>query len=132
VNKCAAIKADGTRCGSGAVGGSQYCYMHNPANAEAIKRATSKAGRTGGGGRAKPTNDLKRLQKRFEELAQKVLDGEIERSDGAVASQLLNGARACARDLRAREHEELLARLEKIEEHLEDQRKARQGARYGT
>jgi hypothetical protein len=37
-----------------------------------------------------------------------------------VAGQLLNGARACVRDgLAAREQEELLARLEALEEALE-------------
>ena len=60
------------------------------------------------------------VQGRFEELADKVLAGEVERSVGAVVGQLLNGARACARDgLAAREQEELVARLTALEEELE-------------
>ena len=64
--------------------------------------------------------ELARLQARFVDLAEKVLDGDIERGVGAVAGQLLNGARACVRDaLAAREQEELVARLEALEEVLE-------------
>jgi hypothetical protein len=52
----------------------------------------------------------------FEELADKVLNGEVERAAGAVAGQLLNGARACVRDgLMAREQEELVERMEELE-----------------
>jgi hypothetical protein len=52
-------------------------------------------------------------------LADKVLAGQIERADGAVAGQLLNGARACVRDaLAAREQEEIVERLEELEEGL--------------
>jgi len=69
------------------------------------------------------------LQHRFEELADKVLEGEIERSVGAVAGQLLNGARACVRDgLAAREQEELIGRLEQLEEAQEAVRDNRYGA----
>jgi hypothetical protein len=60
-----------------------------------------------------------------------VLAGEIERGVGAVAGQLLNGARACVRDaLAAREQEELVARLEVLEEALE--RQDTRGGRYGA
>jgi hypothetical protein len=47
-----------------------------------------------------------------------VLSGEVERGVGAVAGQLLNGARACIRDvLTAREQEELEARITALEEN---------------
>jgi len=72
--------------------------------------------------------ELARLQARFEELAEKVLCGEIERGVGAVAGQLLNGARACVRDaLAAREQEELVGRLEELERLLEGS-ESRRGA----
>jgi hypothetical protein len=63
-------------------------------------------------------------------LAEDVLSGEIERGVGAVAGQLLNGARACVRDaLAAREQEEeLIERLEALEEALEQ----REGHPYGA
>jgi hypothetical protein len=47
-----------------------------------------------------------------------------------VVGQLLNGARACVRDgLAAREQEELVARLEALEEALERNSESR---RYGA
>jgi len=69
------------------------------------------------------------LQERFEELAEQVLKGDIPRADGAVAGQLLNGARACIRDLLAAcEQEEMVERLEALEEALERQKAKRYGA----
>jgi hypothetical protein len=66
------------------------------------------------------------LQHRFEELADKVLEGEIERGSAAIAGQLLGGARACIRDaLTAREQEELIERLERLEQALEQDKEGR-------
>jgi hypothetical protein len=115
---CAGIKADGGRCGAQAKRNSQWCMGHDPEKAEARRRRASKGGRRGGRGR--PSLELARLQARFEALADKVLVGDVERGIGAVAGQLLNGARACVRDgLAAREQEELVARLEEVEETLQ-------------
>src|ERR687898_839328 len=115
---CAGIKADGGRCGAQAMRNSQWCINHDPDKAEARRRRASKGGKRGGRGR--PSVELARLQARFEELAEKVVSGEVERGVGAVAGQLLNGARACVRDgLAAREQEELVARLESLEEAVE-------------
>jgi hypothetical protein len=125
---CAGIKADGGRCGAQAMRNSQWCIGHDPEQAEARRRRASKGGKRGGRGR--PVAELARLQKRFEELAEQVLAGEVERARAAVAGQLLQGARACVRDgLTAREQEELVARLEELEHALE-QRK--DGRRWGA
>jgi hypothetical protein len=111
---CSGIKADGGRCRGQAMRNSEWCIGHDPDQAEARRRRASKGGKRGGRGR--PTSELARLRDRFEELADAVLSGKIERADGAVAGQLLNGARACVRDgLAAREQEELVARLEELE-----------------
>jgi|SRR5215208_7024718 hypothetical protein len=115
---CAGIKADGGRCGAQAMRNSQWCINHDPDKAEARRRRASKGGKRGGRGR--PSAELARLQARFEDLAENVLSGEVERGVGAVVGQLLNSARACVRDaLAAREQEELVARLEALEEALE-------------
>jgi hypothetical protein len=96
---------------------SEWCIGHDPDQVEVRRRRASKGGKRGGRGR--PTTELARLRDRFEELADKVLAGEVERADGAVAGQLLNGARACVRDLlAAREQEEIVERLEELEEGL--------------
>jgi hypothetical protein len=126
---CPGTKRDGSRCTVSVEPPQTHCWWHDPANADARRQAASKGGKRGGRGR--PSVELARLQGRFEELAVKVLDGDIERGVGAVAGQLLNGARACVRDgLAAREQEELVARLEALEEALE--RSSGGGRRWGA
>src|SRR5215212_2552519 len=88
---CAGIRADGGRCKAQAMRGSTWCIGHDPEQAEARRRHGSKGGKRGGRGR--PSAELARLEARFEELADKVLAGEVERGVGAVVGQLLNGAR---------------------------------------
>jgi hypothetical protein len=119
--KCSGITQADTACRGAPIEGPQWCYAHHPGRAEERRRHGSKGGRRAGRGR--PSVELARLQARFEELAEKVLAGEIERGVGAVAGQLLNGARACVRDgLAAREQEELLSRLEELEALLEQRK----------
>jgi|SRR5215204_6591233 len=114
MSTCSGIRADGGRCRAQAMRDSQWCLNHNPDYKEERRRHASKGGKRGGRGR--PSAELHRLQHRFEDLAQQVLDGEVERGVGAVVGQLLNGARACVRDsLTAREQEELIERLERLE-----------------
>jgi hypothetical protein len=108
---------------------SAYCLNHDPDKADARRRRASRGGKRGGRGR--PTSELARLRDRFEALADDVLTGRIERADGAVAGQLLSGARACVRDgLAAKEQEELIARLEALEAGLDEQQQGRNGSGY--
>ena len=126
MSSCAGIRADGGRCKAQAIRKIEWCFNHHPDYEQARHRRASKGGKRGGRGR--PTGELARLGARFEELADKVLVGEIERGVGAVVGQLLNGARTCVRDgLATREQEELIERLEALEEALE-QKGARRGA----
>ena len=116
--RCSGIRVDGGRCGAQAIRSSEYCVNHHPDYEDARRRRNSKGGKRGGRGR--PVSELARLGARSEELADKVFSGEIERGVGAVVGQLLNGARACVRDgLAAREQEELIGRMEQLEEALE-------------
>src|SRR5215211_2747170 len=130
---CSGIRADGGRCRAQAISDTDWCFNHHPDYEEQRRRRATKGGKRGGRGR--PSVELARLQARFEELADKVLSGDIERGVGAVAGQLLNGARACVRDARAaREQEELVARLEALEETLERNNSgnaSRGGRRWG-
>jgi hypothetical protein len=128
LTKCTAITRGGERCKGVAIDSSGLCYAHHPDHAAERSRAARKGGKRGGRGR--PTSELARLGARFEELADKVLSGEVERSVGAVAGQLLNGTRACVRDaLAAREQEELVERLEVLEQALESRKG---GTRWGA
>jgi hypothetical protein len=116
--RCAHTYADSSQCKRIVSDGETYCYSHDPDRAEERKRNASKGGRRAGRGRSTPvSSELARLQARFEELADKILSSEVERGDGAVVAQLLNGARACAVGLlKAREQEELLERVAALEE----------------
>ena len=121
MGKCTAITRGGDRCRGVAIEGSDYCYAHHPDHEPDRRRAARKGGKRGGRGR--PTGELARLGFRFEELADKVLAGEVDRAAGAVAGQLLNGARARVRDgLTAREQEELVERMEELETALQARR----------
>jgi hypothetical protein len=127
MNRCPGNKRDGSRCTVTVEPPQTYCWWHDPANAEERRRAASRGGKRGG--RSRPVLDLARLQSRFENLANKVLSGEVERAKAAVAGQLLNGARACVRDaLAAREQVELIERLETLEAALEQRKDKRWGA----
>ena len=118
---CTAITRGGGRCRGVAIDGSGLCYAHHPDHEQDRRRAAHKGGKRGGRGR--PTSELARLGARFEELADKVLAREVDRAAGAVAGQLLNGARACVRDgLTAREQEELVERMEELEMALQARR----------
>ncbi len=104
--------------------GAQWCFNHHPDYSQERQRNASKGGRRGGRGR--PSSELSRLQARFEELAEQVLSGEVERGVGAVAAQFLNGARACvATRLKAIEQEEISQEVEEIRDALEMRSKER-------
>jgi hypothetical protein len=131
--KCSGITRAGAACKGIPIEGSDYCYVHDPNLAEERKRHGTRGGKRGGRGR--PVSELARLQRRFEELADRVLSDEaeqrVDKGVAAVAGQLLNGARACVRDaLSAREQEELLERLEVLEEALESEKGG--GRRWGA
>jgi hypothetical protein len=101
----------GAACKGIPIGDSGYCYVHHPDHAEERRRHGARGGKRGGRGR--PVSELARLQGRFEELAEQVLSGDLDRSRAAGACQLLNGARSCVSDgLTAREQEELERALE--------------------
>ncbi len=127
--KCTAITRGGGRCRGVAIAASGLCYSHDPDHEQDRLRAARKGGKRGGRGR--PSSELNRLRDRLEALADDVLSGKVERADGAVAGQLLNGARSCIRDgLAAREQEELVGRLEALEAGLEQRPAGRNGGGY--
>jgi hypothetical protein len=107
-----------------AIDGSGLCYAHHPDHAGARRRAARKGGKRGGRGR--PVAEISELKQRFEELAEDVLDGKVDRADAAIVGQLWNYAvRSVAVGLKAREQQELEARLEQLEALLEQRDEAR-------
>lgn len=121
---CSGIKRDGGRC-TVVVGESQeYCYQHDPANSEKRRRAASK------GGKSKPNRELADIKRRLSEMADTVLSGAVATAPYAVANQILNTyIRAVAVELKVREQQDLIERLEALESALERQEGER---RYGA
>jgi hypothetical protein len=129
--KCAAIKANGERCRLDAIGGSGYCYNHSPEYAEERKAHGRKGGKRGGRGR--PTSELGTLRVENGKLRERMLKGELEPRMVAVAVQSINcDIRAVEVTLKAREQEELEARMEALEEALEAKRKSSGVYSYGA
>jgi hypothetical protein len=119
--KCAAVTRAGTACKGTPIDGSQWCYAHNPASADERRRHGKRGGKRGGRGR--PLAELADLKRRLSNLADSVLSGGANRADAAVVGQLLNTIiRAIATELRVREQQELIERLEELEAVLEHQK----------
>ena|SRR5215216_5947020 len=129
---CSGIKADGGRCKAQAIRGSAYCVGHDPDQAEARRRRASRRASKGGrrGGRGRPVSELASLRDENAQIRQRLLDGELMPGVAAVAIQSLNcDIRAVATTLKAKEQEELIERLESLEEVLEQRKQER---RYGA
>jgi hypothetical protein len=114
---CTGTKRDGSPCTLPSRESSGLCWAHDPANAERRRRGQSR------GGRNKPSRELVDIKRRLTELANDVLEGRVERGDGAVVSQILNVyLRAISVELRVTEQRELIERLEALELIAEDRK----------
>ena len=108
--RCAGTKRDGTRCALQAQAFKDVCWAHDPLNASARQSRASK------GGRSKASKAVKELHALLEDLTQRVIEGELETSRGAVANQLISTrARLLEYERRLKEQDEILARIEALE-----------------
>ncbi len=129
MSSCSGVRADGGRCRAQAMRTSKWCVGHDPDKAEARHRRASKGGKAGGRGR--PQQELADIKRRLSDLADGVLNGEVETGVGAVASQILNVfLRAVSVELKAKEQLELIERMEAIERSLEDRPANGRGGGY--
>jgi hypothetical protein len=115
---CSGIRADGGRCQAQAMRNSQWCINHHPDYEQARRRRAFKGGKRAGRGR--PQAELTQIKQRLSDLAEDVLEGRQDRAVAAVASQVLNVyLRAVSVEMKLKEQLELIERLEKLEEGLE-------------
>ena len=122
MSKCTAITRGGNRCKGDAIDSSGYCYSHHPDHAEDRKRAARKGGKRGGRGR--PVQELGALRDENASIREQLLKGGLQPGVASVAIQSLNvDARLISTLLRAKEQEELEARLEEVEEILAQRKK---------
>ena len=115
MSRCTAIKASGERCKGRAIEGSEWCWNHNPDHADERRRHGAKGGKRGGRGR--PQAELSDIKERLSELADDVLEEKVDR--GVVY------LRAVSVELKVKEQQELIERLEALEEGLEQNRGSR-------
>ncbi len=121
---CGFIKPTGEACKALPMRGEGWCYVHHPSYQERRRRAGSKGGKRGGRGR--PVAELAALRVENADIRQRLLEGELAPGVAAVAVQSINcDARTIVAALKAREQEELEARLEELEAAVESQKKER-------
>ncbi len=113
--KCAGITQAGTACKGIPIDGSGWCYVHHPDSTAERRRHGSKGGKRGGRGR--PVAELGALRVENAEIRERLLEGELLPGVAAVAIQSINtDIRAVSAALKAREQEELEARLGELEQ----------------
>jgi hypothetical protein len=107
---CAGTKRDGSKCTATVEPPQTYCWWHDPENAEARRRAASKAGKS------RPSRELPGIKSQLQDLTRDVLAGDLETGRAAVANQLINTRlRAIEQERKNRETEDLEARIEALE-----------------
>jgi hypothetical protein len=111
VGVCAGTTRSGGRCTVSVSGAHEgFCHLHDPARADARRRAASKAARS------RPSREVASLKAELRVVIDGALDGRIERGVGSCAAQLYNVLlRAVEVERKVRESAELEARLEALE-----------------
>jgi hypothetical protein len=111
--RCAGTKRDNSPCTTAVEPPQRFCWWHDPANADKRRRAASKAGKS------KPNRELPSIKALLEDLTERVLSGELQTGQAAVANQLINTRlRAVEQERKVKEAEELEARIEALEARM--------------
>ncbi len=126
--RCRGEKPDRTPCERIVPASQEYCYSHDPERGEERRRNASKAARS------KPSADLREIKTLLKDLTDRVLGKEDTEALGtgpaSVANQLINTRlRAVELERKAREVDELEARLEALEQATSNQKG---GQRWGA
>jgi hypothetical protein len=112
--RCSHTYADFSQCRRIVSAEQDYCYSHDPRRASERKRNAAR------GGKAKASGELGRVKAGLQTLAAMVEDGQMDRADAAVISQIWGCyIRAVSVELKVREATELIERLERLEEAAE-------------
>jgi len=122
--QCPATTLKGGQC-SGSVPESKYwCWYHDPANSDKRRRAASRGDK---GHRSKVSRELHRL---LEDLTDQVVSGQLEPYPASVAGQLVGvRLRLLEFERRVKEQDEVVGRLEELEERILAEKKKSGGRR---
>jgi hypothetical protein len=114
VPRCSHTYEDSSQCRRIVSAEQRYCYSHDPLRAGERRRNAAR------GGKAKASGELGRVKARLQTLADMVEEGQMNRADAAVISQIWGTyLRAVSVELKAREQMELIERLEMLEGSLQ-------------
>jgi hypothetical protein len=112
--RCSHTYEDSSQCRRIVSAEQKYCYSHDPTRSSERKRNAVR------GGRAKASGELGRVKARLHTLADMVEEGQMDRADAAVISQIWGTyLRAVSVELKVREQLEITERLEMLEESLQ-------------
>jgi hypothetical protein len=121
---CSGSRVDGGSCQAQAMRNSEWCINHHPDYEQARRRRASRGGRRGGRGR--PITELASLRDENADIRRRLLEGELPPNVAAVAVQSINtDIRAVGATLKAREEEEITARLEELETLIQQRKEER-------
>ena len=123
--RCSHTYEDSSQCRRIVSSEQEYCYSHDPQRASERKRNAAR------GGRAKASGELGRVKARLHTLADMVEEGQMDRADAAVISQIWGTyLRAISTEMKLKEQLELVERLESLEEDLEQNKRG--SSRWGA
>ncbi len=112
--QCSAIKRSGARCTASVRPGDEWCWNHDPANADKRRRNASRAGKSTG------SREITSIKAQLAEMVEAVLSGAVSTAPYAVANQILNTRlRAVELERRIRETDELAERIGQLEQTQE-------------
>src|SRR5918911_2342808 len=115
--RCSHTYSDSSQCRRIVSAGQEYCYSHDPTRAGERRRNAAR------GGKAKASGERGRVKARLQTLADMVEEGQLDRADAAVISQIWGTyLRAVSVEMKLKETLELVERLESLEEGLEQTR----------
>ncbi len=116
--KCSGITRAGTACKGTPIEGSQWCYVNHPDHDQERRRHGARGGKRGGRGR--PMVEVHAVKDKLQDLADRVLDGSLDRADAAVVAQIYNVIlRATSVEMKVRETDEIAREVEELREILE-------------
>ena len=124
VSTCAGVKTKGGRCTAPTLPGQEWCYGHHPEYAERRRRF---AGRSHKKRSASP--EIAGIKAKLSTLAEDVIEGNVDRSNAAVSSQVYNVLlRAISVELKIKETGEREAQVEELREMVSRDHERQRGA----
>lgn len=109
MSQCRGIKQGGERCSASVEPPQEYCWWHDPANADKRRRAASR------GGKAKANVEVRTVKEELKQTIADVRSGELDRNDAGI---MIQGYRALQGYLelerRILETDELASEIEEL------------------